>query len=482
MLSRITADRPEGSIVPALRVAPRRPRVVVVGAGFGGMSVAHHLRKAPVDVLVLDRNNYHGFWPLLYQVATGILETQEIAYPVRSMVRKYANVDFRMADVQGVDLDARVVRTDGEPIPYDHLVLAAGSTTNFFGNDSLADHAFELKTVDDADRLRNHLLSAFESAARATDAARRDALLTFVIVGGGPTGVELAGQVSVLIRRTLTRDFPSLDCARARVVLVNSGDGVLTTFPERLREDARRRLEAMGVELRLGQVVTAVEDGIVHFADGARLGATTVVWAAGVRASDLAGTLDAPAARGGRIVVTPELQLEDRPEVFVIGDMAHLEGHKGGGAYPMVAQVAIQQGRCAARNIRALATGGTLKAFRYRDKGQMAIIGRRSAVVDGFGVRMKGTPAWFAWLALHLHYLSGRRNRMVVLLDWLSAYFSTTRSAGIITRPGAGDRVEAVQQRILDAHGSGPTASGSDGPGGIGAIVPLPWAHPADAA
>jgi NADH dehydrogenase len=429
-----------------------RPRVVIVGAGFGGLSAARELRNAEMDVLVLDRNNYHGFWPFLYQVATGILETQEIAYPVRSMLRKHENIDFRMADVQEIDLERREVLTDKGPYAYDYLVLAGGSTTNYFGNVNLSEHSFGMKNIDDADRLRNHILSAFEQAAQAENPEERAALMTFVIVGGGATGVELAGQLSLLAQRTLPREFPSLDLSQTRVVLVNAGHSVLESFPERLQADARRRLQKMGVELRLGEVVESVEGGLVRFADGSELGATTVVWAAGVRACDLAGALDAPLARGGRVRITPALNLESRPEVFVVGDMAYLEGYHGDGAYPMVAQVAMQQGRQASQNIRALERGRRPRSFRYRDKGQMAIVGRRCAVVDGFGLRLRGRLAWMAWLGLHLLYLHGRRNRLVVLLDWLAVFFSPTRGTGIITRPEAPEHVERVQARVLQAQ------------------------------
>jgi NADH:ubiquinone reductase (H+-translocating) len=438
-----------------------RPRVVIVGAGFGGLSAARELASAPVDVLVLDRNNYHGFWPFLYQVATGILETQEIAYPVRSMLRKQRNVDFLMADVIGVDFDAREVLTDSGAYRYDYLVLAGGSATNFFGNDELAEHCYGLKDLEDADQLRNHILTAFEAAAQTDDPERRAALLSFVIVGGGPTGVELAGQLSLLAKRTLSREFPSLDLSQTRVVLINAGDAVLETFPERLRADAARRLEKMGVELMLSQVVESVNDGVVQLADGTQIGATTVVWAAGVRACGLARRLNVPVAQGGRVPVTPELNLAAHPEVFVIGDMAFLEAHKDGRAYPMVAQVAMQQGRQAARNMVALECGRPPRAFRYFDKGQMATIGRRCALVDGFGVRLRGVPAWIVWLVLHLAYLRGIRNRLVVLLDWIAVYASRTRATAVITRPELSARVEQVQHRVLavqamsgDRHGA----------------------------
>jgi NADH dehydrogenase len=429
-----------------------RARIVIVGAGFGGVSAAHELRNSDVDVLVLDRNNYHGFWPLLYQVATGLIETQVMAYPIRSMLRKQRNVDFRMAEVSGVDFEARIVLTDRGEYEYDYLIFAGGSATNYFGNDQLAEHTYGLKDVDDADRLRNHILSAFEAAGRSDDPEERRALLTFVIVGGGPTGVELAGQLCLLAQRTLPREFPSLDLSQTRVVLVNAGDDVLESFPSRLRHDARRRLKKMGVELRLEQVVESVENGIVRLTNGSQIGATTVVWAAGVRACDLAATLDAPVGRGGRVQVTPSLNLESRPEVFVVGDMAYLEREDRDGPYPMVAQVAMQQGRQASRNIKAHQAERPPAAFRYSDKGQMAIIGRHCALVDGFGLRLTGRLAWIAWLGLHLLTLKGIRNRLIVLFDWLAVYLSPTRGTGIITRPEVSRQVERVQERVLGAQ------------------------------
>jgi NADH dehydrogenase len=405
-----------------------------VGAGFGGLSAARELRRAQVDVHVVDRHNYHGFWPLLYQVATGILDPQQIASPVRTLLRKQANASFVMADVRGVDLDARQLLTEREPITYDYLVLAGGSTTNFFGDEGLTSRVHALKNLDEAERVRNHLLSVIEAAARSRAPAARRALLTFVVVGGGATGVELAGQLSLLLHRTVRSELPGLDLGAARILLVSAGDSVLETFPESLRGYGKDQLERAGVEVRLGQRVRDVEAGGVVLDDGSRVPSATVIWAAGVRAGDLAQGLGIEPGPDGRIAVTPMLTLPGRPEVSVVGDMAYLEGADGC-AYPMVAPVAIQQGRRAARNVIAAEAGRPPREFRYVDRGQMAIIGRRTAVVSTRGLRLRGVLAWFAWLSLHLLTLRGRRNRLVVLLDWLAVYFSPTRRAGVITRP-----------------------------------------------
>jgi NADH dehydrogenase len=345
-----------------------------------------------------------------------------------------------------------------------------------------AEHAYSLKDIDDADRLRNHVLTAFEAAAVTDDPGLRAALLTFVIVGGGPTGVELAGQLALLTHRTLRIDFPSVDLEQTRVVLVNRGESVLESFPQPLRRDTRRMLEKMGVEVRLGQTVESVERGTVRFADGS-LGATTVVWAAGVRAADLASTLDAPVAQAGR-VVTSHLNLESRLEVFVVGDMAYHEGYDGGRPYPMVARVAIQQGRHAGRNILALHRGRTAQSFRYSDKGQMAIIGRHFAVVDGFGLRLRGRLAWIAWLALHLLNLQGIKNRLAVLLDWIAVYSARTPGAGVITRIEGRRQTDQAQPHVADTQRQIALRAGTHG-AGVGirdcrreGLGPGPGIHP----
>jgi len=410
-----------------------RPRVVVVGAGFGGLSVARTLARADVDVLVLDRNNYHGFWPLLYQVATAGLEPESIAYPARAILRKYANADFLMAEVRSVDFERKLVLTDGAPIAYDYLVLAAGSANNYFGNDQLAEHTFGMKDLNEAEQLRSQVLLAFERAVREPDEQKRAALLTFVIVGGGPTGVELAGAFAELIRHVLRKDYPMLDVGQARVILVEAGDRVLASFPPKLQRRALQRLRKMGVEVRFGAAVAMADDTTVTFKDGRTLATNTVVWAAGVRGARLADALNVALGRGARVKVEPTLNIPGRPEVFVIGDMADLQSYKNGLSYPMVAPVAIQQGQQAADNILAQIDKRPQRAFRYFDKGQMATIGRRSAVFDAFGIRMSGFIAWIGWLFVHLIELIGFRNRLIVLSNWVYNYFTYDRGVRLIS-------------------------------------------------
>ena len=438
-----TQPEPAANIVTA-RPSSGRPRVVVVGAGFGGLNAAAALARANVDVVVLDRNNYHGFWPLLYQVATAGLEPESIAYPARAVLRKYSNTQFLMAEVSGVDFERKLVLSGDRALPYDYLVLAAGSANNYFGDQALAAHTFGMKDIDEAEQLRNQLLRAFEHAVVERDPARRAALLTLVIVGGGPTGVELAGAFAELIRHVLRKDYPMLDISLARVLLVEAGDRILASFPERLQHSARRRLEKMGVEVKLRTAVAKVEDDTVAFKDGTTLDSSTVVWAAGVRAAQLADELGVAQSRGARVKITPELHLPDRPEVFVIGDMAYLESYKSGQAYPMVAQVAMQMGKQAAHNILALIDGQPPRAFHYFDKGQMATIGRRAAVFDAFGIRMVGFFAWVGWLFVHLIYLIGFRNRLVVLTNWAYNYFTYDRAVRLIA--GAERKVDSPEQ------------------------------------
>ncbi|MDQ3706978.1 MAG: NAD(P)/FAD-dependent oxidoreductase [Chloroflexota bacterium] len=411
----------------------RRPRVVIVGAGFGGLNAARELGNKNVDVLVLDCNNYHGFWPLLYQVATSAIESEAIAYPVRAILRKYRNMNFRMNAVTSVDLEKKVVHTEGRPVRYDYLILAAGSANNYFGNNALARHTFGLKDIDEAEHLRNRLLFCFEQAAAETDPRKRQELMTFVVVGGGPTGVELSGAFSELINFVLKKDYPHLDVTQARVILVEATDKVLSAFPDNLQRSAMKKLMSMGVELRTNSKVQSVESGLVTFEDGSTIQAGAVVWAAGVKGSELGNTLGVEQGKGGRLKIEPTLHLPGHPEVFAVGDMAYLEGYKEGQAYPMVAQVAIQQGKHAAHNILEHAAGREMTPFKYFDQGSMATIGRRYAVLDAFGVRLSGRLAWFGWLFIHIIYLIGFRNRLIVLTNWTYNYFSYERAVRLIT-------------------------------------------------
>lgn len=416
-----------------------RPRVVIIGAGFGGLSSVRALGGKDVDVLVIDRNNYHGFWPLLYQVATAGLEPESVAYPVRAIIRRYSNVSFMMAEVIRIDPEAKLVYTSTTALPYDYLIIAAGSANNYFGNDTLAEHTFGLKDVEDAELLRNTVLANFEYAVSEADPQIRQRLMTLVVVGGGPTGVELAGAFVELVNHVLVHDYPMLDIREARVVLVEAGSTILASFPPELQANALARLRKMGVEVRLRTAVASVEHDSVSFADGSSMEAAVVVWAAGVKGAPLAETLGVQLARGERIPVRSTLNLVDYPEVFAVGDIAYLEDLRarrhGRGPLPfaMVAPVAVQMGALAARNILAYRYRRELRSFSYFDKGNMATIGRRSAVLDAFGVRLAGYLAWVGWLVVHLMFLVGFRNRIVVFLNWAYSYVTYDRGLRLIT-------------------------------------------------
>jgi NADH:ubiquinone reductase (H+-translocating) len=412
-----------------------RVRVVIVGAGFGGLRVARGLRGAPVDVTILDKHNYHTFIPLLYQVATAGLEPEAIAHPVRRIVSA-PNVRFRLAEVTGVDLDNRLVHSDNGEFPYDFLVLAAGSVTNFFGLESVARHAATLRELDEAETVRDRVLAAFESAAAETNAERRGALMTTVIVGGGPTGVEMAGALAELRRHVLPRDFPELDISQARILLLEAGDRLLEAMPEGMQRKALEKLREMGVEVRVGaRVVAADEDG-VGLADGVRIDAGAVIWVAGLRASPLAQALSgAVLGKGGRMIVSRSLSLPDHPKVYVIGDMAH-GGGPDGPAHPMLAPVAIQQGDLVGSNIVRQLEGRKPRPFKYKDPGTMVTIGRASAVARVYGVPVSGFLAWVLWLTVHIVWLIGFRNRALVLVNWAWNYFTYERGVRLIRRRG----------------------------------------------
>src|SRR6266542_3189792 len=409
-----------------------RPRVVIVGAGFGGLRTARALRKAPVDVVLLDRHNYHLFQPLLYQVATAGLEPEQIARPVRAILRGQTNFEFRMVEVTGVDFAAREVATDNGPVPYDYLVLALGGETNYFGLEGIMRSGFGLKGVSDALAIRNHVLGCFERAVLEPDGERRRALLTFVVVGGGPTGVEMAGALSELIRLVLVKDYPRLNIKDVRVLLLEATDRLLAPMPQRLREAAGKTLWRKYIEVRFGASVADYDGKRIQPKSGQAIPADTVIWAAGVRASPLNATLGLTAARQGRIPVEPTLQVQGHPEVFIIGDAAYRE--ENGEPLPMVAPVAIQMGRAVARNIIRQLRGQPLEPFRYRDQGTLATIGRNAAVANVFGVQASGFIAWVMWLGIHIIQLIGFRNKLFVLINWAWDYFFYERAARLITR------------------------------------------------
>ncbi|TWT22663.1 NAD(P)/FAD-dependent oxidoreductase [Luteimonas marina] len=406
------------------------PHVVIVGGGFAGLWATRALASAPVRITLLDRGNHHLFQPLLYQVATAGLSAPDIAAPLRHILRGQKNVEVRMATVARIDAAGkRVELEDGSAIAFDFLLLASGATHAYFGNDHWAAHAPGLKTLDDALDLRRKLLLAFERAEAADDPAEREAWLSFAVVGGGPTGVELAGTLAEIARHTLKDEFRNIDPAQARVRLVEAGPRVLSSFPEDLSEKARRQLEKLGVEVATGTPVADIT------AEGYRLGETfvpakTVVWAAGVAASPLGRTLGVELDRAGRVPVLPDLTVPGHPDLFVAGDLASLQ--QDGKPVPGVAPAAKQMGRHVAQSIRARLSGRTTTPFVYRDYGNLATIGRMAAVVDFGRLKLSGLLAWWFWLTAHVFFLIGFRNRLVVLLNWFWAYWSYQRAARII--------------------------------------------------
>jgi NADH dehydrogenase len=405
------------------------PHVVIVGAGFGGLWAARALAHRPFNVTLIDRNNYHTFLPLLYQVAAAELEPEEVIYPVRSILRSLPNVGFLMAEVSRVDLEKRVAETNAGPVAYDYLILATGSSTNFFGVPG-AEYAYPLKSLDEAIRLRNHILCCFERAVPLSDPQQRKKLLSFAIVGGGPTGVEFAGALAELLRGPLRKDYSKLGLSDSKVILLEAAESLLGGLPRRLAVYALGRLRRMGVDVRLNAAVSRIEPDAVHLKDGTVVSAKTVVWTAGVRGERSAAAWGLPVDRGGRVPVEPTLQLAGHPEVYVLGDLARFE--QDGRPLPMVASVAIQQATTAARNIHRQSSKQPLLPFRFRDPGMMATIGRNAAVAHFAGLSITGFPAWLAWLGVHLVKLIGFRNRLMVLTNWAWDYFLYERVVRLI--------------------------------------------------
>ena len=435
-----------------MTIAPaKRPHIVIIGAGFGGLEAAKALRKADVAITLIDRTNHHLFQPLLYQIATAGLSPPSIAAPTRYLFRKQPNVTTLLGEVVDIDASSRAVQLEnGETIAYDHLIVASGATHSYFGNDHWAEHAPGLKTLEDAFNIRRRVLLAFEHAEREEDEATRERWLTFAVIGAGPTGVEMAGTMAEIAKHTLAGEFRRIDSRRARVLLIEGGDRVLLAFPPSLSKRAEEQLTTLGVEVRTSHKVTHIDaDGIHVNVNGVehRIACKTIVWAAGVAASPLgqllarACALDEPSVdRAGRIKVEPDLTVLGHPEISVVGDLALARSfEKNGGTKPVpgVSPSAKQMGRRAAKNIMARIAGGKIEAFRYMDYGLLATIGRKSAVVDVviplFGhVRFSGLFAWLFWLFIHVYFLIGFRNRMIVLMDWAWAYVSFNRTARVV--------------------------------------------------
>ncbi len=433
-------------------VAPTLPRVVIIGCGFGGLEAARALKQAAVQVTLVDRTNHHLFQPLLYQVATAGLSAPAIAAPIRHLFRSQSNLTTLLAEVQRVDARRRCVcLAGGDELPYDHLIVAAGATHSYFGNDTWAAHAPGLKTLEDAFEIRRRILVAFEAAERETDAQRQETLLTFVVIGAGPTGVEMAGTLAEIARHTLPGEFRRIDPSRARVLLLEGGARLLQAMPETLSRRAKEQLEHLGVQVRLDTRVTGIDGGglDVQLQEGGkqitqRIPSACVVWAAGVAASPLGRQLAQETGvatdRAGRLLVEPDLSLAGFAEIQVVGDLAAAKSHLPGRApapVPGVSPAAKQMGRCAAKNVLQRLAGQATQAFRYRDYGNLATIGRNSAVVDLAtplgAVRFSGYPAWLFWLFAHVYFLIGFRNRVVVLLDWAWAYWTYQRQARVMS-------------------------------------------------
>lgn len=405
------------------------PRVLIIGCGFGGLWAAQGLRKARVALTVIDRTNHHLFTPLLYQVATAGLSAPDISAPIRHILGRQHNATMLMAEAERVDSARRaVVLRDGSELAYDYLVIAAGSVNHYFGHDDWAAHAPGLKTLADAFDIRTRILNAYEQAERASDARERAAWLTFIVIGGGATGVELAGTLAEIARHTLRGEFRRIDPGKARVVLIEGSDRVLPPYTPDLSEKARRQLERLGVTVWLGRRVTSVDAGGVTM-DAERLEAKTVIWAAGVASSPLGRTLGVAVDRAGRIPVSPDLSVPGHPEIFVVGDLAAVEG------VPGIAPAAKQMGRHAALNIRRSLEKKPRLPFRYRDYGQLATIGRNAAVAMLGRLRFSGYPAWLLWLLAHIYFLINFRNRMVVMTEWAWSYWTYQRYARIIIKP-----------------------------------------------
>lgn len=409
------------------------PQVLIVGGGFAGLAAAKRLRNVACDVTIIDRHNHHVFQPLLYQVATAGLSPGDIASPIRWILRKQERLRVLLANVEHIDSKAKQIQIDGgEWLRYDYVIVAAGATDSYFGHDEWGEAAPGLKTLDDALAIRRRVLLAFEEAERESNPVYQRRLLTFVLIGGGPTGVEMAGALGEIARQALHKEFDAVDPASARIILLEAGPSILPSFPEGLRASAKRALLRLGIEVRTGKAVTKVEAGAVWIGDE-RIDAHTILWAAGVAAAPLSRDLGPALDRAGRVIVAPDLSVPDHPGVFIAGDLASFT-HQTGAPLPGVAQVAKQQGRHAAANVARQIAGQATTTFRYFDPGNMATIGRNNAIADFGFLRVSGYLGWLMWLFVHILFLIGFRNRLSVLLQWGAAYFTHQRSVRLITR------------------------------------------------
>ncbi len=409
------------------------PHVVIVGAGFGGMEVARKLAKVPVTITLIDKHNYHLFQPLLYQVAIAGLVPSQIAYPLRTIFRKQKNLTFQMGEVTAIDFDSRYIKMDGSVIAYDYLVLAVGGQTNFFGNQSVEQNGFQLKSVESAITLRNHLLKIFEQANREVDADIRKAMLTFVVVGGGPTGVETAGALAELIIHVMAKDYPNMDLKDVRVILLEAGQSVMPSYPDELRKSTNDLLKSKKVEVLVNTKLVDYNGRQITLGNGGQINTHTLIWTAGVKAAGMLDSLDVEQAGSGRVRVADSLQLKDHAEVFVIGDAAYLENDNGQ-PLPMLSTVAIQQGKVTARNIQKILKGQSPEPFHYKDPGLLATIGRNAAVARIWGLSFSGFIAWVIWVFLHIFRLIGFRNRLLVLINWAWEYFFYENQVRLITK------------------------------------------------
>jgi len=409
------------------------PHIVIIGAGFGGLNVALQLKDAPVRITLIDRQNYHLFQPLLYQVAIAGLLPSQIAYPLRTIFRKQKNITFQLGEVTEINLEARYVSMNGSVIAYDYLVIAVGAETNFFGMDSIEQDGFQVKDIQKAISTRNHLLRMFEQASREADAEKRRAMLTFVVVGGGPTGVETAGALAELINHVMFKDFPNLNLSEAHVILLEANDHLITPYPHELRHATFHLLRREQVEILLNTKLANFNGQTVTLGDGRQIATYTLIWTAGIKAAPMLDSLEVERAGAGRVRVAPTLQLPQHPEVFVLGDAAYLVNGDGQ-PLPMLSTVAIQQGKVAARNIQRIIKGKRPEPFHYKDPGLLATIGRNAAVARIWGVSFSGFIAWVIWVFLHIYRLIGFRNRILVFVNWAWDYIFYENQIRLITR------------------------------------------------